>query len=46
MLIVVDFDLEFTYVLVGWEGFAHDTNIFTNKFSRADGLNILMVSSI
>ena len=25
VMIVVDFDLKFTYVLAGWEGSAHDT---------------------
>jgi hypothetical protein len=27
ILVVVDFDLRFTYVLAGWEGSAHDASI-------------------
>jgi hypothetical protein len=28
LMVVVDFDLMFTYVLAGWEGSAHDSHIF------------------
>ncbi|XP_073362248.1 uncharacterized protein [Aegilops tauschii subsp. strangulata] len=40
VLAAVDFDLKFTYVLAGWEGSAHDTNILTDSMSRPDGINI------
>ncbi|XP_044412460.1 uncharacterized protein [Triticum aestivum] len=40
VLAVVDFDLEFTYVLAGWEGSTHDANILTDNMSRPDGINI------
>ena len=41
VLATVDFDLEFTYVLAGWEGSAHDANILSDSMSRHDGINIL-----
>jgi hypothetical protein len=34
----VDFDLKFTYVLVGWEGSAHDALILADALEMADGL--------
>jgi hypothetical protein len=40
LLIVVDFDMKFTYVLAGWEGSAHDSNILAGIMSRPDGINI------
>ena len=40
MLVVVDFDLKFTYVLTGWEGSAHNANILSYNISRPDGINI------
>lgn len=33
MLAVCDFDLLFTYVLVGWEGSAHDSRIFLDAIT-------------
>jgi hypothetical protein len=36
----VDFDLKFTYVLVVWEGFAHDALVLTNSIERDDGLMV------
>jgi hypothetical protein len=30
----VDFDLKFTYVLVGWEGSAHDALILVDAIER------------
>uniref|UniRef100_A0A8I6YG60 DDE Tnp4 domain-containing protein n=1 Tax=Hordeum vulgare subsp. vulgare TaxID=112509 RepID=A0A8I6YG60_HORVV len=36
----VDFDLKFTYVLVGWEGSAHDAFILANALKRDDGLKV------
>ncbi|KAK1685210.1 hypothetical protein QYE76_046058 [Lolium multiflorum] len=40
VLAAVDFDMRFTYVLVGWEGSAHDASILSDSFSRPDGLQI------
>ncbi|KAI7964196.1 hypothetical protein MJO29_004623 [Puccinia striiformis f. sp. tritici] len=41
VLAVVNFDLEFLYVLAGWEGSAHDSRViadaFTKRFSIPDG---------
>jgi len=33
----VDFDLKFTYVLVGWEGSTHDALILADAIERDDG---------
>ena len=38
VLAAVDFDLRFTYVLVGWEGSAHDARILDDALERDDGL--------
>jgi hypothetical protein len=40
VLAAVDFDMRFTYVLVGWEGSAHDASILADSLSRPDGLQI------
>jgi hypothetical protein len=40
VLAAVDFDMKFTYVLVGWEGSAHDATIFVDILERADGLKV------
>jgi len=37
VMAVVDFDLKFTYVLVGWEGSAHDALILADAIDRNDG---------
>jgi hypothetical protein len=37
MMVVVDFDLKFTYVLAGWEGLAHDALILADAIERKDG---------
>ena len=37
VMAAVDFDLKFTYVLVVWEGFAHDALVLTNAIERDDG---------
>jgi hypothetical protein len=34
----VDFDLHFTYVLVGWEGSTHDAIILADALQRQNGL--------
>ncbi|XP_071674278.1 uncharacterized protein [Lolium perenne] len=36
----IDFNMRFTYVLVGWEGSAHDARILSDSLSRPDGLQI------
>ena len=36
----VDFDLRFTYVLVGWEGSAHDALILADALQSPDGLKV------
>ena len=40
MLAVVSFDLRFTYMLVSWEGSAHDSLILNDALSRPRGLKI------
>ena len=40
MLAAVDFDLRFTYVLVGWERSAHDALILADALERDDGLRV------
>jgi hypothetical protein len=40
VLAAVDFDLRFTYVLAGCEGFAHDTFILADALQRDDGLRV------
>ena len=40
VLAAVDFDLRFTYVLVGWEGSAHDSAVLHDALSRPNGLKI------
>ena len=40
VLVAIDFDLKFTYVLLGWEGSSHDANILSDSVSRHDGINI------
>ena len=34
MLATINFDLKFTYVLVGWEGSAHDLHVLNDAFAR------------
>jgi hypothetical protein len=38
VLVDVDFDLKFTYVLAGWEGSAHDATILADALERLEGL--------
>ncbi|WVZ83563.1 hypothetical protein U9M48_030695 [Paspalum notatum var. saurae] len=40
VLVAVDFDLRFTFVLAGWEGSAHDALILADALERADGLTV------
>ena len=40
VLAAMDFDLRFTYVLVGWEGSTHDALILSDALERANGLRV------
>jgi hypothetical protein len=40
VLAAVNFDLQFTYVLAGWEGSAHDALILRDALERTDGLRV------
>jgi hypothetical protein len=37
VMAAVDFDMKFTYVLVGWEGSAHDALILADALERNGG---------
>ena len=40
VLAAYNFDLEFMYVLSGWEGSAHDSKILNDALSRRNGLKV------
>jgi hypothetical protein len=40
IMVVVNWDLKFTYVLVGWEGFTHDSHILHDAIEREDGFTV------
>jgi hypothetical protein len=40
VLVAVDFDLRFTYVLAGWEGSAQDSFVLQDALSHPTGLQI------
>ncbi|XP_042443605.1 uncharacterized protein LOC122028781 [Zingiber officinale] len=40
VLAACNFDLEFIYVLSGWEGSAHDSFVLTDALSRNNGLKV------
>ena len=40
ILAAITFDLKFIYVLVGWEGSAHDSRVLGDALSRPSGLKI------
>ena len=40
VLAAATFDLKFTYVLVSWEGSAHDSRVLNDALSRPRGLKI------
>lgn len=40
VLAVCNFDLQFIYVLSGWEGSAHDSKLLNNAISRRNGLKV------
>ncbi|XP_008227605.1 PREDICTED: uncharacterized protein LOC103327094 [Prunus mume] len=39
-LAACNFDLEFMYVLSGWEGLAHDSKVLSDALSRRNGLKV------
>jgi hypothetical protein len=41
VLAAITFDLKFIYVLAGWEGSAHDSQVLGDALSRPSGLKIL-----
>ena len=40
VMVAVDFDLRFTYVVAGWEGTAHDALILRDALEHPNGLRI------
>ncbi|CAL9004215.1 unnamed protein product [Prunus brigantina] len=40
VLVACNFDLEFIYVLSGWEGSAHDSKVLNDALSRRNGLKV------
>ncbi|CAL9025904.1 unnamed protein product [Prunus brigantina] len=40
VLAACNFDLEFMYVLSGWEGWAHDSKVLSDALSRRNGLKV------
>ena len=40
VLAATNFDLEFIYVLSGWEGSAHDSRILNDALTRRNGLKL------
>ncbi|XP_066311251.1 uncharacterized protein [Miscanthus floridulus] len=40
VMVAVNCDLKFTYVLPGWEGSAHDATILADAVAREDGLSL------
>lgn len=40
VLAACNFDLQFIYVLSGWEGSAHDSKLLNNAISRRNGLKV------
>jgi hypothetical protein len=40
VMVVVNCDLKFTYVLAGWEGSAHDATVLADAVDRVDGFTV------
>ena len=40
VMVAVNCDLKFTYVLAGWEGSAHDATVLADAVAREDGLSL------
>ncbi|KAL5776390.1 hypothetical protein ACOSP7_009316 [Xanthoceras sorbifolium] len=45
VLAACNFDLEFIYVLSGWEGSAHDSKVISDTLSKRNGLKVQQASS-
>jgi len=45
VLAACNFDLEFMYVLVGWEGSAHYSKVLNDALSRRNGLKVPQVNT-
>ena len=39
-MVVVNYDLLFTYVHAGWEGSAHDATVLADAITREDGFTV------
>jgi hypothetical protein len=46
VMAAVDFDLQFTYVLAGWEGTAQDANVLWDALERVNGLRVPQGNSL
>ena len=40
MLAAISFNLKFTYILVGWEGSAHDSRVVNDALTRLERFTI------
>jgi hypothetical protein len=40
VMVAMNCDIKFTYVLAGWEGSAHDATILADAVARADGFSV------
>jgi hypothetical protein len=40
VMVAVDFELKFTYVLAGWKGSAHDATMMADAIEREDGFTV------
>jgi hypothetical protein len=40
VMVTIDFDLRFTFVVAGWEGTAHDALILRDALERLNGLRV------
>jgi hypothetical protein len=40
VMITIDFDLRFTFVVAGWEGTAHDALILRDALERLNGIRV------
>jgi len=46
VMVAIDFDLKFTYVLAGWEGSAHDALVLADAIERYGGLSVVEGNNI
>jgi hypothetical protein len=40
IMVAVDFDLWFTFVLAGWEGTTHDATVLRDALERENGIRV------